>query len=121
MGRYSNNIKEIFMNDCDFHCCDHDHAISDWNDVREELSNLDDDDNNDNKIHIFHLCSKKLERVSIRNVKYCSYSDEVSIPIPQNALIKFVRNVPSLRWFRSDLSQNNIDMLQKERPEIEFL
>ena len=42
--------------------------------------------------------------------------------IPQNALIKFVRNAPSsLRWFRSDLSQENIAMLKKERLGIAFL
>jgi hypothetical protein len=41
--------------------------------------------------------------------------------IPLNALIKFVRNVPSLQWFRSDLTQENIDLLRLERPDIEFL
>jgi hypothetical protein len=45
----------------------------------------------------------------------------------QNALIKFVRNVPpSFRSLRSDLTHENIVMLQEERsrlgkPVIEFL
>ena len=40
----------------------------------------------------------------------------------QNMLIKFVRNAPpSLKWFRSDLTQGNIDMLQSERPGIELV
>jgi hypothetical protein len=38
--------------------------------------------------------------------------------IPQNALTKFVRNISSLRWFRSDLMKENMTMLQLERPEI---
>jgi hypothetical protein len=74
----------------------------------------------------------QLERLSIRNAYYyycchnshrrCSYDDRLLERLPQNALIKFVRNAPpSLRWFRSDLSTENIDMLRKERPEIELL
>lgn len=39
--------------------------------------------------------------------------------VPQNALIKFVRNAPLiLRWFQSDSSQENMDMLQLEQPSI---
>ena len=71
-----------------------------------------------NNRFIFHRCCNALERVSIRNTR--CYGN-VLISIPQNALIKFVRNVPSLRWFRSDLTQENIDMLQLERPDIELL
>ena len=42
--------------------------------------------------------------------------------LPQNVLIKFVQNAPaSLRWFRSDLSEANMNMLRLERPEIQFV
>jgi hypothetical protein len=42
--------------------------------------------------------------------------------VTQDMIIKFVRNAPSsLIWFRSDLTKENIHMLQKERPEIEFV
>ena len=42
--------------------------------------------------------------------------------LPQNVLIKFVRNAPaSLRWFRSDLSEATMNMLRLERPEIQFV
>jgi hypothetical protein len=69
---------------------------------------------------IFHVCSKALERVSIRNAKYLL--DGSCYAVPQNALIKFVRNAPStLRWFRSNLSKENMNMLHLERPEIELL
>ena len=68
-------------------------------------------------IFLFHKCCNVLERSSIRNVKYYRGRS-----IPQNALIKFVRNGPStLKWLRSDLSTENIDMLRKERPGIELV
>ena len=41
--------------------------------------------------------------------------------IPQDILIKFVRNSPSLQWLRSNLTQENMTMLRTERPEIEFV
>jgi hypothetical protein len=33
---------------------------------------------------------------------------------------KFVRCTPTLRWFRSDLTPENVVLLQAERPEITF-
>merc|ERR1712224_846401 len=68
---------------------------------------------------LFFRCCKSLERLSIRNARSsipsCNYS-----PCPQEFLIKFVRNAPSLQWFRSDLSKENMEMLRKERPGIEL-
>ena len=62
----------------------------------------------------------RFEYTGAANSLFDNYID--GILIPQNALIKFVRNAPvSLLWFRSDLSRANIEMLQKERPGIEFL
>jgi hypothetical protein len=69
--------------------------------------------------------NKALECVSIRNAKWGSNNvtavNRNLNEVPQNAPIKFVRSVPSLRWFRSDLTQENMSMLQLERPEIELL
>jgi len=64
-----------------------------------------------------------IERVSMTNAKFEAPWDAVDTwPVSQNALIKFVRNTSStLRWFRSDLTTDNVEMLQKEFPEIEFL
>jgi hypothetical protein len=76
------------------------------------------------KYFIFHhsCCKILLERVSIRNAQWCNYRwGNKPSSIPQNALIKFVRNVPSLRWFRSDLTQENRNMLRLERPDMELL
>jgi hypothetical protein len=36
-------------------------------------------------------------------------------------LIKMVRLHPTLRWLRSDLSEENVAMLKQERPEITFV
>jgi len=83
-----------------------------------QMSDLDDDGD----FFMFYKC-EKLERLSIRNVQ-CndSFESTTRIDIPQNALIKFVRNAPdTMKWFRSDLTQENIDLLQSERPNIELV
>ena len=74
----------------------------------------------------YKLCHKALEGVSIRNMTACFFDDgenhPLHHPLPQTALVKFVRNAPTtLKWFRSDLTQDNITMLQSERPGIKFL
>ena len=73
-------------------------------------------------------CLESIERLSVRNAKYEKNgrfegrNNTMPSAITQNALVKFVQFAPSsLRWFRSDLTQENIEMLQEERPEIEFL
>jgi hypothetical protein len=104
----SDNLKEIIMDDSEF--------VYDQT-VKDTISNLENYRNN----FIFHFCSKSLERISIRNAKVCETRDEPTVVIPQNALIKFDRNVPPLRWFQSDLTQENMNMLQLERPDIELL
>ena len=105
------NLKEIYMDNAEF-----------FDDVNPNGRN--------NTIFLFHKCgSNKLERVSIRNATYGN--DVFGLPyghpghreqiyLPQDALIKFVRKAPpSLRWFRSNLTTDNIAMLRLERPEIE--
>ena len=88
--------------------------------------------NNHHEIFMFHYCCKALERVSIRNMKWNftfghDFNDDDDIEdqkliFVQNILIKFVRNAPpSLHWFRSDLTQDNMTMLRMERPGIELL
>jgi len=71
----------------------------------------------------------RLERLSLRNVTYFrtniyhrSEKPTTVLPIPQQELMRVVRNAPpSLKWFRSDLTLDNITMLKKERPGIEFV
>ena len=102
------NLKEIYMNDSEFV------GLSLLN---HALSDLDNDEYS--HIFLFHKCSHVLERVSIKN---STVGFRQAVYIPQNALIKFIRNAPlSLTWFRSDLTPENIKMLRRERPEIEFV
>ncbi len=67
------------------------------------------------------LCPPNLERVSIKGV---TVEDQVigvgseRQPLSQEAIVQFVRNTPSLRWLRSDLTEQNVAMLQKDRPEM---
>ena len=106
--RCAQNLKEIYMDDSVFYCG-----------LPRQLSDLDTDQYSNT--FLFHRCSTKLERISIRNAMYSPGIGTTTV-VPQNALIKFVRNAPStLIWFRSSLTQTNIDMLRLERPQIEFL
>lgn len=112
------NLKEISMDNSAFD-----------GGCRQRLADLEND--RYKHIFLFHKCgSTVLERVSIRNASYKYDFDydfdhnrfEKIVFVPQNALIKFVRNAPfSLKWFRSNLSHENMDMLRSERPGIEFL
>jgi hypothetical protein len=73
---------------------------------------------------LFHRISDRVERVSIKNARYKNDGMEPT-SIPQEGLAKFVRHARNLRWFRSDLTPSNIEMLRQElleqgRPEITF-
>ena len=91
--RTAKNLKEIIMNNSEFQF--------DLDITRKD--------------RLFYCCSNALERVSISNARW------LNNPLPQSVLINFVRNVPTLRWFRSDLTEENKNMLRLERPDIEFL
>jgi hypothetical protein len=110
--RHSNNLKEINMDNSSFH----------------PPNKIYGDLNNSQGLFLFFDCSKSLERVSIRYMNFYvhrrgdNYGNEESLFFKQNLLIKFVRNAPpSLHWFRSDLTQDNMTMLRLERPGIELL
>jgi hypothetical protein len=83
---------------------------------------------------VFHHNAGTLERVSIRDARYyvdrpydSDYEDEGEDeasdvrPIPQHAIAEFVRRAPNLRWLRSDLTPDNVAMLQLERPDVAFV
>jgi hypothetical protein len=80
--------------------------------------------------HIFLcFCASKLERVSIKGCKWYSWDImTMSHPlgqgpdadIPQDVMVKFVQNTPTLRWFRSDLSAENVHLLQAKCPNVIF-
>ena len=117
--RSAENLKEIYMDDCEFCCYDY-QTFSTNSDGRHTYSR-----------YLFHHCcgNNVLERLSIKNAVFVKYTHIGSLVTSrfamknyQNMLIKFVRKAPqSLQWFRSDLTQGNIDMLQSERPGIELV
>ena len=65
---------------------------------------------------------KVVERLSIKNATWCLEENPLEkFPVTQGMLIKMVRRHPTLRWLRSDLSAENVAMLQREKPEITFV
>ena len=75
-------------------------------------------------IYLCHKCSttpQRFERVSFKSAKYQNTFEWMTFDaIPQNVLIKFVRNTPTLKWFRSDLPHHeNIAMLRSEQDQQE--
>ena len=60
----------------------------------------------------------RLERLSMKNASYESHFHCGPHLFSQNMLIKLVRHHPTLRWLRSDLTDENIAMLNEERPEV---
>ena len=115
--RHANNLTEIWMDNAEFQATSrHDFFLHQYS--------LSDMENTAHAgIFLLHQCSNKLERVSIRHATYVYQTrPRKTLPVPQNALIKFIRNAPStLKSFRSDLTPENMTMLRSERPEIELL
>jgi len=106
--RNCDQLKEIIMDDSFFPI------------TRNLLHKLLDLTGHDD-IFMLRYC-KTIERLSIRRAKWRRPGKEHNEDIPQSVLVKFARRAPpSLRWFRSDLTKENIAMLRKERPMVEFL
>ena len=75
-----------------------------------------------------HYSSQVLERISLHNTQLRvvgrtgTNRKSIYTAIPQQVLLKFIRNAPpTLRWFRSNLTKANIDIVQHEHPNIEFV
>lgn len=65
-------------------------------------------------------CNSNLQRVSIKNVSYKLFCQRTARNMPEEKLMHFVRATKNLKWFRSDLSPENVAILKEERPEICF-
>jgi hypothetical protein len=63
------------------------------------------------------LCTR-LERLSIKDTTYTYLN---TLPVTQEMIVKLVRHTPTLRWLRSDLTEDNVAILQQERPDITFV
>lgn len=81
------------------------------------IVNLDVND----RAHYLWMHCRRLERLSIKNSTWCSMFEHASQPFSQEMLIKLVRCHPTLRWLRSDLTDENMAMLRAERPELTLL
>ena len=62
--------------------------------------------------------NRSLERVSVRRARF--YCKGRLSPVSQESLMRFVRRSPCLQWFRSDLNEESIAVLQKEKPHVIF-
>jgi hypothetical protein len=63
----------------------------------------------------------QLQRLSIINATWAAIDSEATQPLSQGKLVKMVQNHPTLCWLRSDLTDENIAMLQQKRPEFTFV
>lgn len=63
---------------------------------------------------------RRLEYLSIKDVTIETETGEAVLP-SQEVMIDMVRRHPTLRWLRSDLTADNVEMLKQERPDITFV
>ena len=106
------NLNELYM----------DNILCDWryDKLFAPLMNQFFDEDSRIQRFFFFACNTNLERVSLKGGRYIGMDGKEN-DFPQFALIRFVRRTPTLKWFRSDLTEQNIISLSKERPEICFL
>jgi hypothetical protein len=71
-------------------------------------------------VYLLDEVRDRLERVSVRGGCWSVPCLPASL-LCQEVLIRFVRNAPNLRWFRSDLTPENVAMLKAERPDVTFV
>jgi hypothetical protein len=91
--------------------------------VQSNAMNLYGTNGNDDS-YMFHFCPE-LRRLDIKNASWHCQGHCHDMPepedLPQEIIIKMVRHHPNLVWLRSDLTDENVAMLQEERPEITFV
>jgi hypothetical protein len=71
-------------------------------------------------VYLLDEVRDRLERVSVRGACWSVPCLPASL-LCQEVLIRFVRDAPNLRWFRSDLTPENVAMLKAERPDVTFV
>lgn len=85
-----------------------------------EVFSVNVDEDQENLYFLLKRCGS-LERLSIKNASWSTRDGKEQGDVSQEMLIKMVRNHPALRWLRSDLTKENIAVLQRERPDITFV
>jgi hypothetical protein len=103
-------LAELHLDDCRF-----------YNPVREPYGADEQINGNRMNMRMWMFC-KRLERLSIKNARtWNCYMGAGAQPLSQCMIINFVRHTPILRWLRSDLTEENVAMLQQERPDVTFV
>mmetsp|Transcript_16243 Transcript_16243/g.46813 ORF Transcript_16243/g.46813 Transcript_16243/m.46813 type:complete len:167 (-) Transcript_16243:190-690(-) len=104
------NLRELYLDNCNLVV------------PNEEI------ERNDNETYFLDQCNSKLECVSLRNASYHTLCRGLQLgeeterkEMSQLGLMKFARLTKNLKWFRSDMSPENIAKLRIERPEVTFL
>ena len=117
----SSQLTELFLDECRFV-----YSISDDQSrrTREALAMFSTDTAGGRNRYILRHCTN-LEHLSIMGATWSTVGRDHQVaknePIPQEMLMKMVRCHPTLRWLRSDLTEENVDILKQERPEVAFV
>ena len=127
----ANNLKELILDNSML--CTHPNQLDAMQNVENTADDTEEEERNGTdsvaSTFMFHHCSSQvLERISLRNTQVRVVGQtgtnrtSTDTAIPQQVLLKFIRNAPpTLRWFRSNLTKANIDIVQHEHPNIEFV
>jgi hypothetical protein len=75
-------------------------------------------DSDSNRYLLMHC--PRLERLSIKNAVSWHNADNPKVRLEQDLVMKLVRHHPTLCWLRSDLTEENVAILKRERPEVTF-
>lgn len=67
------------------------------------------------------LDCRSLERLSMKGTTWGISMGEAQGPVPQDMIMRMARQLPTLHWLRSNLTEQNVAILQEERPEITFV
>jgi hypothetical protein len=75
----------------------------------------------DDTSYLLFIC-EGLERLSIKDTTFSSFrGGEERHPIPQGLLMNMARRLPNLRWLKSNLTEENVARLQRERSVLHLL
>ena len=116
-GHYLNfpEMHELNLDDSMFH------IRGPFLEERTEGRDYEEEPTNGAAVNFFMLMDcQHVERLSIKGTSY-GMEDMGFQPVTQAMLIKMVRHHATLQWLRSDLSEENVVMLKRERPEITFV
>lgn len=107
------NLRELYV----------DNILCDWrfDKLFAPLMNQFFEENSIIQRFFFFACNSQLERVSILRGRYVTMGPVTAmIEFPQWALMRFVRRSPRLKWFRSELTEENKEILSREKPNMTF-